>query len=226
MAEAADGSLYVAQNGGVFGLGERTEEQAAPGIQRVANGEATYLVDGLDAPNDCCFGPDGRLYFTDPRGPASGDNQEPGRVFAMPPEGAPEMLAEGPRFTNGIAFGIDPSQLFVSETFAQRVLRYPVSDGRLGEPEEFCRLDAGFPDGMCFDQEGRLYVAATLSGQVQVFDPTGQLTERLACGDKSLPTNVCFGGPGLTTLYVTDARGERVLAFDSSTPGLPLYPFR
>jgi gluconolactonase len=226
MAEAADGSLYVAQNGGVYGVGERTPEQAAPGIQRVAGENATYLAQGLDAPNDCCFGPDGRLYFTDPRGPANGENRDPGRVFAMAPDGAVEMLAEGPRFTNGIAFGPGDSQLFVSETFGQRVLVYPVQGTGLGEPTEFCRIDPGFPDGMCFDQRGHLYVATTLAEQVQVFEASGQLVERLACGDGSMPTNVCFGGAEGRTLFVTDARGERVLAFERDTPGLPLFPFR
>lgn len=226
MAEAADGSLYVAQNGGVYGVGERTPEQAAPGIQRIAGEDVAYLARGLDAPNDCCFGPDGRLYFTDPRGPANGENQDPGRVFAMTPDGALDMLAEGPRFTNGIAFGPDASQLFVSETFGQRVLRYPVQGAGLGEPREFCRIDPGFPDGMCFDQQGRLYVATTLAEQVQVFDSGGQLVQRLPCGEASMPTNVCFGGAEGRTLFVTDARGERVLAFEREAPGLPLCPFR
>ena len=46
------------------------------------------------------------------------------------------------------------------------------------------------------------------------------------CGDGSLPTNCCFGGPQGRTLFVTDSTGERVLAFDLDVPGLPLYPFR
>ncbi|MEX1254571.1 MAG: SMP-30/gluconolactonase/LRE family protein [Dehalococcoidia bacterium] len=226
MAEAADGSLYVAQNGGVYGVGERTPDQAAPGIQRVAGNGVAYLAEGLDAPNDCCCGPEGRLYFPDPRGPANGENQEPGRVFTMAPDGALGMLAEGPRFTNGIAFGPDPAQLYVSETFGQRVLVYSVAGAALGEPAEFCRIDPGFPDGMCFDRQGRLYVASTLAGQVQVFDAAGKLTERLACGDESMPTNVCFGGTDGRTLFVTDARAERLLAFEREAAGLPLFPFR
>lgn len=227
MTEAADGVLYIAQNGGIYDLGARSPHPAEPGIQAVAGGEVRYLARGLDAPNDCCFGPDGRLYFTDPRGPAQPANQQPGRVYALSVGGGPpELLAEGPAFTNGIAFGPDASQLYVAETFRQRVLVYPVRDGRLGEPSEFCRTDPGFPDGICFDAEGRLYVAATLGHEVQVFDRDGRCLERLACGEESLPTNCCFGGHQGRTLFVTDSRGERVLAFDLGVAGLALFPFR
>jgi gluconolactonase len=186
----------------------------------------TYIAaEGLGAPNDLCFGPDGSLYFTDPRGWARPDDLEPGRVFALTLGAGPELLVEGLRFPNGIAFGLDPSVLFVTETFAQRVLAYPVHDGKLGEPRDFCRVEPA-PDGMCFDALGRLYVAATAGCEVQVFGPEGKLIERLSCGDGSLITNCCFGGQDNRTLFVTDARRERVLAFDRDTPGLSLYPFR
>lgn len=227
MTEGADGALYVTQNGGLYGMGERSPRPMTPGVQVVRNGHVQYLVDGLDAPNDCCFGPDGRLYFTDPRGPATAENRLPGRVYAVAPQGgAPELLVEGPAFANGIAFGPDADALYVAETFRQRVLVYPFHDGALGEPREFCRTEPGFPDGMCFDVEGRLYVAATMAGEVQVFDRDGRLVERLRCGEESMPTNCCFGGPDGRTLFVTDSRGERVLAFDLEVPGLPLFPFR
>ena len=226
MTERADGTLYVTQNGGIYGMGDRSPNQAPPGIQAVTGGAVRYLAQGLDAPNDCCFGPDGRLYFTDPRGPAQPSSLRPGRVYAMSVDGAPVLLAEGPAFANGIAFGPDATLLYVAETFGQRVLVYTVRDGGLGEPEEFCRTEPGFPDGLCFDAEGRLYVAATLGQEVQLFDATGQLVDRLSCGEESMPTNCCFGGPERRTLFVTDSRGERVLAFDLEAAGLPLFPFR
>ncbi len=226
MTEGMASVLYVAQNSGQFGTGERKAPPAKAGIQRIVGSSVSYIAEGLDAPNDCCFGPDGRLYFTDPRGPAEVANREPGRVYAMELEGGPELLAEGPAYTNGIAFGPDPSQVYVAETLKQRVLVYALRDGRLGEPEEFCRTEPGFPDGMCFDEGGRLYVAATLAGQVQVFDAHGRCVDRLPCGEESMPTNCCFGGPDGRTLFVTDSRGERVLAFETDAAGLPLFPFR
>jgi gluconolactonase len=226
MAEGADGTLYITQNGGIFGASGRSKESAPPGIQAVSGGKARYLAGGLGAPNDCCFGPDGRLYFTDPRGWARPDDIQPGRVYAMALDGEPQLLAEGPSFTNGIAFGPAPSELYVTETFGQRVLVYPAGDGALGEPREFCRTDPGMPDGCCFDEEGRLYVAATVSEQVQVFGRDGRLIDRLHCGANAMPTNCCFGGADGRTLFVTDARNERVVSFAAGVRGLVLFPFR
>ncbi len=227
LTEDLAGRMYVAQNGGIFEASKHSDSSAQPGIQIIDNGSVTYLADeGLGAPNDLCFGPDGRLYFTDPRGWARPDDLQPGRVFAMSLHGEPELLAEGPAFTNGIAFGPDPACLYVSVTFERRVLRYRLRDGRLDEPEEYCKIDPGMPDGMCFDANGRLYVAATVAGEVQVFDAARALVDRLACGENSMITNCCFGGPDNSTLFVTDARRERVLSFELDVEGLPLYPFR
>ena len=226
LTEGRGGVLYVTQNGGWYAMGERVAAPAVPGIQSVVGEEVSYIAEGLDAPNDLCFGPDGRLYFTDPRGPATVENTRPGRLYAMEVGGARRLLAEGPAFINGLAFGPDARELYVAETFRQRVLVYPFEGGALGEPREFCRTGPGFPDGLCFDETGRLYVAATLAHEVQAFDSDGRCVERLPCGDGSLPTNCCFGGREGRTLFVTDSGSERVLAFDLAVTGLPLYPFR
>lgn len=226
LAVGSGGVLYVAQNGGIYGAGERSPSAAEPGVMRVEGEQVTYIARGLDAPNDVCFGPDGRLYFTDPRGPAAPGNDRPGRVYALAEGQEPRLLAEGPAFANGIAFGPDADDLYVAETFRQRVLLYRFQGDALSGPEEFCRTDPGFPDGMCFDREGRLYVAATLAHEVQVFDRQGARVEQLPCGDDSLPTNCCLGRPEGRTLFVTDSTNGRVLAFERPVAALPLFPFR
>jgi len=224
LTEGRGGVLYVAQNGG----SQRAERSspAEPGIQRVEGQQVTYVARGLEAPNDLCFGPDGRLYFTDPCGLTASGERKPGRIYVLAEGGEPALLAEGPAYTNGIAFGPDPSDLYVAETLRQRVLVYRVGDGGLGEPAEFCRTEGGFPDGMCFDVEGNLYVAATLAHEVQAFDRRGSRVDSLPCGEESMPTNCCFGGSEGKTLFVTESRGGSVLAFDLTVPGLPLFPFR
>lgn len=219
LTEGAAGVLYVAQSG----VG--SESAAEPGIQVVRDGTVEYVARGLDAPNDLCFGPDGRLYFTDPRGPVRADIP-PGQVYALAEGGEPELLLEGPAFTNGIAFGPDRRDLYVAETLRARVLRYRLDGGRVSEPEVFCTTEPGFPDGMCFDDEGRLYVACTMARAVLVFDAAGARLDSLPCGESSLPTNCCFGGAQGTTLFVTDSWGARVLAFEAGVRGLPLFPFR
>ena len=77
LACSADGTLYVAQNGGAWGASGPAE----PGVQVITGTRVDYLVEGLGAPNDLTFGPDGRLWITDTRG---GDS-----TSALPVPGCP-----------------------------------------------------------------------------------------------------------------------------------------
>ena len=123
-----DGAIYVTQGGNVPGSGDTS---AVSGIQRVMPGGTVELLFSevagyeLYGPNDLAFGPDGRLYFTE-----SGSEQDfrfdvrsPGRLFAVGPSGAGEMLYELPGvYPNGIAF--DPGQrLYWTESMAHRIRR-------------------------------------------------------------------------------------------------------
>ena len=109
-----DGVLYACQNGGTVGPW-RAEEMLPPSIQRIERegGPAEIIATELDGvhfngPNDLVFGPDGRLYITDP-GTYRPDDPEPSRLFVMEPDGTGRLLAEldPPTFPNGIAVETD-----------------------------------------------------------------------------------------------------------------------
>jgi streptogramin lyase len=88
--EGTGGWLYVTQAGKVT-IGEHVTRDPVPaGIQRVSPaGEISYVVSAEDhpeisSPNYLCFGPDGRLYFTDTGGSFDpSDASQVGRVFAV-----------------------------------------------------------------------------------------------------------------------------------------------
>jgi gluconolactonase len=215
-AAGPDGATYVTQNGGM-GEGERV----TPGIQRIdADGTVDLVVDTvagvrLDGPNDLAFGPDGRLWFTDPRGePDPARNDRPGRLFAVDvTTGDGDLVREvGPTFPNGIAFLADGTLVW-TESFTRRVMAL-VGD----QPQVLVELpERHAPDGLCVDGDGRLYVASTYSHAVSVVEG-GVLVDRLVCGD-GMPTNCCFGG---TDLYVTESRRGTLWRFTLGHAGLPL----
>jgi gluconolactonase len=207
MTLGPDGALYVTNNGGIA-LDWAAPDAIQGRIQRVTlDGDVTdVVVADLGSPNDCCFGPDGLLYFTDPRWEHGKEIHTAGRIYRTSLDGDLELLAEGPLFTNGLAFSGDT--LLVAATYEQRILAYPWSASGLSVPTEFCRLQHGFPDGLCLDDAGRIYVAATIGRGIEVFEPDGSFVELLPIGDDTLPTNCCFGPDG--TLYVTDSGGGRV----------------
>ncbi len=224
LAVDAAGTLYVAQNGGIWGAPSTAE----PGVLRVAGGAVSYLVRGLGAPNDLCFGPDGRLYVTDPQAqidPNDPAESPPGRVFAVDAAtGATELVLEGPIFVNGLAFDPAGRHLLVIETVSRRIGRYALGPGGALESDGvYCQLDEGVPDGMAFDGDGNLWVGASLGDNVQVFDPRGRLRDMLWLSPGACPTNVCFGGEDGSTLFIAASMAGQVLCYRAGAAGLPLY---
>ena len=59
---------------------------------------------------------------------------------------------------------------------------------------------------------------------VIVVAPDGGVAERIELGSDLVPTNLCFGGAELRTLFVTAAAGGRVVRIERATPGLPVLP--
>jgi len=213
-ALGSDGCVYVTQNGGV--VGPWTAEDRRPGcIQRVTtDGKAEIVateVDGipLRAPNDLAFGPDGRLYFTDPGGTYDPVTRpDPGRLFALGPDGKGEMIAElEPVYPNGIVTEQDGSIVW-TESYDGTVRRR-APDGKISD---LAVMPAGqVPDGLALAANGSLYVATGASRGLHVLAPDGRQIGHVQVG--VVATNCAFAG---STVYVTDG-GQ---AGASATPQL------
>lgn len=226
MTLGPDGALYVTNNGGIApgwtapdAFGGRVQRVTMDGVvEDVATEfEGTPLV----APNDLCFGPDGLLYFTDPRWEHGKELQTQGRIHRTDLSGKVELLYEGGLFTNGLGFSPGGGLLYVALTYEQKLVVHDWSVDGLSGMRDFCSLPAGFPDGFCLDARGRLYVAATIGNGVQVFGQDGAHVELLGCGEGSMITNCAIAPDG--TLYVTDSGRGLVLAFELGLERLPLY---
>jgi sugar lactone lactonase YvrE len=162
------------------------------------------------------------------------------------------VVAEGLRFTNEIRFDAREEWLYVVETCGPCITRFRAHpDGRLTDREVFGPKDHGaLIDGIAFDAHGNLWgthvmvdrvFALTPEGELRILlddappDPSRRLMEAfyagratpdlmLACGGTIAPwfASVTFGGPDLRTVYVGSLRGERIPAFRSPVPGLPM----
>ena len=63
----------------------------------------------------------------------------------------------------------------------------------------------GFPDGMCIDAEGRLWIAGFLGSCISCWDPAdGKMLRNIKIPARRT-TSCCFGGPNLEWLFVTSA---------------------
>ncbi len=187
----SDGAVYITQNGGTAGAW-KADVMGVPSIQKAwpdgSVEEVAREVDGiaLQAPNDLTFGPDGRLYFTDPADYQPNDRR-PGRVFALNPDGSGELLEELPAaYPNGITAEADGSIVWV-ESYDRGVYRKrPGSASVL-----LTRLDEGhIPDGLKIAADGDLWVTAFTAGGVDILAPDGTHRDFLETG--GVPLNCIF----------------------------------
>lgn len=82
-----------------------------------------------------------------------------GSLFRRTPDGTVTTLACGLYFANGIALTADESALIVAETTACRVMKYPLRNGDIGEPEALIEHLPGYPDNISRAPDGRIWIA-------------------------------------------------------------------
>lgn len=192
LAAAADGTLYVAQNGGIWAATQKAE----PGVQRIRDGVVDYVVTGLDAPNDLVFGPDGRLCVTDSRSGLQWGNRSrdlPGFLWAIQLEtGEAELVIDdGPVFINGLGFDSDGHRLMVTATVSAELISYRLDQQPL-VPTVAHTFPDGRPDGMAIGRHREWWVALTAADRVDVISARGGRIAVIDLPPGSLPTNVCF----------------------------------
>ena len=120
---------------------------------------------------------------------------------------------------NGLAFSADGRTMYFADTHRDTVWVYDF-DGDTGEPSnervflDFSRPDLpGRPDGGCVDEDGCYWIACVYGWAVLRVTPDGVVDRRIEVPVEK-PTMPAFGGPSMTTLFVTSigAGGSRPLA--------------
>lgn len=120
--------------------------------------------------------------------------------------------------SNGLAWSSDGRTFYSVDTLAGVVWKREYSDP-LGARERFLSIDGGYPDGICIDAEGNLWVAVWGAAEVRKFSPQGEQT---AVVHASAPhtSSVAFVGRHLDRLLITSGRqdldAQQLAAFPDS----------
>jgi gluconolactonase len=190
-----DGSLILAQMGRSGHLG-RLDRSGVISMIEPLGGPA------LHTPDDVTVRSDGTIYFSD------GEFQPIGSltygalpIYSLAPNGNVLVNGGSVRGPNGIEFSPDEKTLYVAAYFEGSVVKFAVApDGTLTKGDAFAR-GLSYPDSLCLDAAGNMYVAVKTG--LQVLRADGTKVTLLDATSSSGTTNCAFGGDDGKTLYIT-----------------------
>ena len=165
----------------------------------------------LNSPNDLALDAKGRIYFTDPRYVGSEKRElDHESVYRVDPDGKVTQVISDVQKPNGIVVSADQKTLYVAESNSaprgnRYLLAYPLKeDGTVGLGKKLYgfRDDRGI-DGMTVTADGHIVAAAgtAKTAGISVFNAEGKKVGFLPTPED--PSNCCFGGKDLKTLYIT-----------------------
>jgi sugar lactone lactonase YvrE len=205
---------------------------------RLSDGTVEPIIDPEpDQPgnrlNDGFVGPDGSLYF----GTLDEAGEAPNGFFYRWDGNDLTRFHGGFITTNGPAASHDGQTLYTVDTRSGLISAHDLNEGRPGEPRRFARFEEGWgrPDGLAVDAQGHLWSCHWGGSRITRFAPDGSV-ERTLPVPTALVTKCAFGGPDLTTLYITTASEGRdpqidpmaghLFAVETGIKGLPANVFR
>ncbi len=246
LALGPDGALYVCNNGG-FVWHEKDgllrpvgtpADYSGGRIERLDLQTGAWSVlyrecggNRLNGPNDIVFDRGGGFYFTD-LGKSRARDRDHGGVYYAQCDGSAITEVIHPILTpNGIGLSPDETTLYVATTEAGQLWAFDLeAPGRIrrhGFPSpnggRLLFNQAGYQryDSLAVDARGNVCVATLLTGQITVVAPDGALVRQVDFPDPYV-TNICFGGAGLDTAFVTLSGSGRLVGLPWAEGGLRL----
>ncbi|MGH2892878.1 MAG: SMP-30/gluconolactonase/LRE family protein [Solirubrobacteraceae bacterium] len=135
-------------------------------------------------------------------------------LYRLGDGGEVEVLDTDLTISNGLAWSAAGDVMYSVDTIPGVVWSRPYdpATGQSGPRAEVVRLGhGGWPDGLCVDTDGNLWVAIWGGAEVRCYTPSG---ERLATVSVPAPhtTSVAFVGPDRDTLLITTATDQLTAA--------------
>ena len=129
---------------------------------------------------------------------------EPAEIVLVDPDGSTRVVAEELYFPNGTVITPDDRTLIVAETWGHCLTAFDIeSDGTLKNRRTWADLKGVYPDGICLDAEGAIWVAAPYPAEVMRVQEGGNITHRFNVTTK--PYACMLGGAERRTLFVCTA---------------------
>jgi sugar lactone lactonase YvrE len=128
----------------------------------------------------------------------------PGSVFRTTPGMLTEIMLSGIHIPNTLSMSHDGLRMFIADSLRQCIFTHALDE--ISNPTVFAHTEgtSATPDGSAVDAEGYLWNAQWGGWRVVRYGPDGRV-DRIVELPVEQPTSCAFGGPDLTTLYITSA---------------------
>ena len=130
--------------------------------------------------------------------------------------GVIEAVITDMRCPNGLAFSLDESQLYVSDTGRmfesdpQHIRVYNINNAKASDGDVFHTIAPGCSDGIRLDTDGNIWSSA--ADGVHCISPKGDLLGKILVPE--LVSNVCFGGRRNHQLFITATSGVYMISLN------------
>lgn len=132
-----------------------------------------------------------------------------GALYRLDPDRTVTRVLDGVTISNGMDWTADGARMYYIDTLRRTidVFDFDAERGLISGRRTVVAVpeDAGLPDGMTLDEEGRIWVALWGGSAVRCYSAEGKLLEVVEV-PASQTTSCCFGGEDLGVLYITSAR--------------------
>lgn len=158
--------------------------------------------------NDMVVDSEGRAYVGNFGSDYStGEPLQAAKLARVDPDGGVSVAAEGLMFPNGAVITPDGGTLIIGETFARCLTAFDhAADGSLSNRRVWANIEPHFPDGICLDAEGAVWVADPRGNCVVRVAEGGAVLQEISTGDRG--AFACMlGGEDRRTLFICTAAG-------------------
>jgi gluconolactonase len=241
-----DGAIYICNNGGFEfhkdDSGIRPVRQAysykGGSIDRVdlQSGAVKTLYthcgdNKLCGPNDIVFDRQGGMYFSDLGKTRDRDWDRSGLYYASI-DGSHIAEVAFPLITaNGVGLSPDEKTVYAAETQTGRLWAFDIESPGKIKPRAWPSPHGGWLvggttgfrnfDSLAVDAVGNICVATLMDGGITVIAPDRSNVDHVPMPDP-YTTNICFGGAGMKTAFITLSLGGTLVSCPWPKAGLPL----